>query len=220
MTRRLLAIPNFAQPLCSRTRIMLLLLIIPVLLSYWTPLWAIRLEAPQYPNGLSVDIYSYKIVGGHDGQDINEINELNHYIGMRKLDRSEFVDLDWIPFVFGILVLLALRQAALGDLRGLIDLVALTAYVSVFAFARYLLQLYTFGHNLDPSAPVKIAPFMPVILGKKQLANFTTYGFPELGSFLLAVFVVGIVVLAVIELKGAHRPAPSRTVQSESLHAA
>lgn len=207
MIRRLLSIPTFAQPLCNRTRIVLLLLIIPVLLSYWTPLWTIRLEAPQYPNGISVAIYSYKIVGGHNGQDINEINELNHYIGMRKLDRSEFVDLDWIPFVFGVLVLLTLRQAALGDLRGLVDLVALTVYVSVFAFARYILQLYTFGHNLDPSAPVKIAPFMPVILGKKQLANFTTYGLPGTGSFLLAIFTIGVVTLAVVDFRRASRMA-------------
>lgn len=213
MIRRLLSIPTFAQPLCNRTRIVLLLLIIPVLLSYWAPLWTIRLEAPQYPKGLSVAIYSYKIVGGHNGQDINEINELNHYIGMRKLDRSEFVDLDWIPFVFGVLVLLTLRQAALDDLRGLIDLVALTAYVSVFAFARYVLQLYTFGHNLDSTAPVKVAPFMPVILGKKQLANFTTYGLPGIGSYLLAIFVIGIVTLAVVEFRQTSRMA--RASQSQ-----
>jgi len=204
------ALSIFQNPLQARTRIVLFLLIVPVLLSYWTPLWTIRLHAPQYPNGLSVEIYSYKIVGGHGGQDINEINELNHYIGMRKLDRSEFVDLDWIPFVFGFLVLLTLRQAVLGDLRGLIDLVVLTGYVSVFAFARYVLQLYLFGHNLDPSAPVKIAPFMPVVLGKKQLANFTTYGLPGPGSLLLGIFAAGIAVLTVIEFLRARRASVSK----------
>lgn len=196
-------LPKFDRPLQGTTRIILFLLIIPILLSYWTPLWTIRLKAPQYPNGLQVDIYSYKIVGGHGGQDINEINELNHYIGMRKLGRSEFTDLDWIPFVFGILVLLTLRQAILGDLRGLIDLVALTAYVSAFAFARYILQLYLFGHNLDPSAPVRVPPFMPVIIGKKQLANFTTYGLPNGGTLLMAIFAGGITVLAIREFLAA-----------------
>lgn len=90
----------FDYPLQRRTRIILLLLIVPMLLSYWVPLWSIHLKAPQYPNGLQVNIYSYRIAGGHGGQDINEINELNHYIGMRKLDRSEFTDLDCIPFAF------------------------------------------------------------------------------------------------------------------------
>lgn len=213
MSKKVHNLPSFEHPLRGRTRVILFLLIIPVLLSYWTPLWTIRLKAPQYPNGLSVEIYSYKIVGGHGGQDINEINELNHYIGMRKLERSEFTDLDWIPFVFGILVLLTLRQAALGDLRGLIDLVVLTAYISAFAFARYVLQLYLFGHNLDPSAPVRIPPFMPVVIGKKQLANFTTYGLPGGGTFLLATFAAGITVLAATEFLRTHRkPILSRTV--------
>ncbi|HSU30601.1 MAG TPA: hypothetical protein VLJ11_05155 [Bryobacteraceae bacterium] len=207
------SLSNFGNPLQARTRVALFLLIVPVLLSYWTPLWTIRLKAPQYPNGLSVAIYSYKIVGGHGGQDINEINELNHYIGMRKLDRSEFVDLDWIPFVFGVLVLLTLRQAVLGNLRGLIDLVVLTGYVSVFAFARYVLQLYLFGYNLDPSAPVKIAPFMPVVLGKKQLANFTTYGWPGPGSLLLGMFAAGITVLTIVEFLRARTSVPSETLQ-------
>ena len=198
----------YARPLQRRTRLILLLLIFPILLSYWTPLWTIRLHAPQYPNGLQVDIYSYKIVGGHSGQDINEINELNHYIGMRKLARSEFTDLDWIPFVLGILVLLTLRQAALGDLRGLIDLVVLTGDVSAFAFARYVLQLYLFGHTLDSSAPVKIAPFMPVVIGRKQLANFTTYGFPNGGTFLMAIFAIGIIALTVIEWRRDASQAP------------
>jgi copper chaperone NosL len=195
------SVPIFEHSLHRRTRFALLLLIIPVILSYWVPLWTIRLTAPQYPEGLRVDIYSYKLVGGHDGQDIKEINELNHYIGMRKLDRSQFVDLDWIPFVFGILVLLTLRQAVLGDLRGLIDLVVLTAYISAFAFARYILQLYAYGHNLEPTAPVKIAPFMPVVIGRKELANFITYGLPNEGSLLLFIFIAGITVLAVGEIR-------------------
>lgn len=208
LTNTALSIPLFEHSLHRRTRVALLLLIIPVILSYWVPLWTIRLTAPQYPNGLRVDIYSYKIVGGHGGQDIKEINELNHYIGMRKLDRSQFVDLDWIPFVFGILVLLTLRQVVLGDLRGLIDLVVLTAYISAFAFARYTLQLYAYGHHLDPSAPVKIAPFMPVVIGRKELANFVTYGLPNEGSFLLFIFIAGLAVLAVAEIRRVHHKKP------------
>jgi copper chaperone NosL len=196
---------NFDQPLMPRTRLALFLLIVPVLLSYAFPIWQIRLKAPQYPDGLKMDIYSYKIEGGNGGQDINEINELNHYIGMRKLDRSQFADLDWIPFAFGILILLTLRQAVLGDLRGLIDLVVLTTYVSLFAFARYVYRLYVFGHDLDPHAAVKIPPFMPVVIGEKQLANFTTFGLPQVGTFLLALFAGGILLLSVLELRNARR---------------
>ena len=192
---------TFNYPLHRRTRLFLAILAIPVLASYALPIWTVRLKAPQYPDGLRMDVYSYKIEGGNGGQDINEINELNHYIGMRQIDRSQFSDLDWIPFAFGILILLTLRQAALGNLRGLVDLVALTGYVSVFAFARYVYRLYVFGHNLDPHAAVRIAPFMPVVVGEKQLANFTTYGLPAAGSLLLGVFAAGITALAVVEYR-------------------
>lgn len=192
-------------PLDRSVRILVLLLIIPLLLSFTQPLWRISLQAPQYPNGLTMDIYAHKLRGGHDGQDINEINELNHYIGMKKIERSEFTDLDWIPFAFGILVLLALRVAAIGNMRSLVDLSVLTLYVSLFAMARFVYREYVFGHNLDPHAPVRIQPFMPVILGTKQLANFTTRGMPQAGSVLLGIVVLGLIAATIWEFtRGRH----------------
>ena len=50
------------------------------------PLWNLTMFAPQYPDGLRLDIYSYTLVGANHGQDIKEINLLNHYIGMHPLD--------------------------------------------------------------------------------------------------------------------------------------
>jgi len=139
------------HPLHRRTCFFLVPPAIPLLARYAVPIWTVRLKAPQYPDGLRMDVYSYKIEGGNGGQDIHEINELNHHIGMHKIDRSQFTDLDWIPFAFGILMLLTLRQAVLGNLRGLVDLVVLTSYLSLFAFVRYVYRLYVFGHDLDPA---------------------------------------------------------------------
>ena len=135
-------------------------------------------------------------LGGNDGQHITEINTLNHYIGMRKLDAAAAADLDWIPFALGALVLLALRAAAIGTIRDLLDLVVITGYVSVFAFGRFVYRLWVFGHDLDPHAPVKVKPFMPVILGHKTVANFETYSYPQAGSYLLGTFVTGVIILA------------------------
>ncbi len=193
------------QPLDRPARLALLLLIIPMLLSFLQPLWRIRLKAPQYPYGLTLDIYAYTLRGGHDGQDINEINELNHYIGMKKIERGQFTDLDWIPFALGVLVLLTLRAAAIGTVRSLVDISVLTLYVSLFAMARFVYREYVFGHNLDTHAPVRIQPFMPVILGRKQLANFTTYGIPGVGSVLLGIFVIGLVAVTMGELTRSER---------------
>jgi len=56
-----------------------------------------------------------------------------------------------------------------------------------------------------PHAAVRIAPFMPVVAGEKQLENFTTYGLPACGSFMLGIFAVGVVALTVVEYRRARR---------------
>jgi hypothetical protein len=182
------------------------LAILPLLASFAFPLWNIRMVAPQYPKGLELDIYAHTIVGGNEGNDLNEINTLNHYIGMRKLDRADFTDLAWIPFAIGALALLALRVAAIGDLRSLIDLSALTLYFLVFSGARFAFQLYSYGHQLDPSAPIDIEPFTPPIFGTQQIANFVTASYPRGATFLLAMFALVVFGLALWHVGRAVRP--------------
>ena len=201
------------RPLYFWARIALFLLLIPLCLSFVFPLWRISMTAPQYPQGLYMDIFSYKLEGGDGGQHIQEINTLNHYIGMHKIDRQSLSDLDFMPFLFGVLGLLVLRVAALGNIRALIDLTVLAGYGCTFAFGRFVYRLYTFGHNLDPHAPVKVAPFTPVIIGTKQIANFTTHSYPQLGSICVGVFLFGVVVLLLWHLitgwRTSRSPSPS-----------
>jgi hypothetical protein len=179
-------------PLRGRARLLLVLLVVPLLLSFAFPLWQIRMKAPQYPDGLKMDIWSYQVVGGNDGHDIQEINVLNHYIGMHTITREELRDLDWIPFGVVAMALLALRAALLGNVRTLIDLSMIAFYISAVAFGRFVWMLYDFGHHLDPKAPVKIEPFMPVVIGSKQIANFLTHSMPQLGSLLMGAFTIGV----------------------------
>ncbi len=195
------------RPLFPRSRLILAALVIPLLLVFTQPLWRIEMTAPQYPKGLTMDIYAHKVTGGNQGKDIAEINTLNHYIGMHKIDRAELKDLDWIPFALGLLAILALRCAAIGNVRSLLDLVVLTSYVSVFAFGRFVYKLYVYGHTLDPTAAFKLEPFTPAILGKKQIANFTTESWPQLGSFLVGIFVVGLFALTAWHLIAGRRAA-------------
>ena len=179
-------------PLRGGARILLLVLILPLLASFAFPLWQISMKAPQYPQGLSMDIYSYQLVGGNDGHDIEEINTLNHYIGMHKITRDELRDLEWMPFGIIAMALLALRAALLGNVRTMIDLCMVSAYISVVAFGRFVWMLWEFGHHLDPKAPVKVEPFMPVVFGSKQIANFLTHSMPQIGSLLMGVFTTGV----------------------------
>ena len=184
------------RPLYLSSRVILAVLVIPLILGASRPLWKISMKAPQYPQGLYMEIYTYKVDGGHHGQDIKEINTLNHYIGMHKIDRAELKDLDWIPFALGLLVVLALRCAAIGNVRALLDLLVVTGYVSLFAFGRFVYKLYVFGHELDPEAPIKVKPFTPAIFGSKQIANFTTSSYPQSGTIWIGVFGTGVVAIA------------------------
>ena len=180
------------RPLYGWSRLVLLAMVLPLVLSFTQPLWRISMTAPQYPDGLYMEIYTHKIDGGNKGQHIKEINTLNHYIGMHKIDRAELSDLDWIPFGLGLLIILTLRCAAIGNVRSLVDLAVLAGYIGMFAMGRFVYKMYVFGHNLDPDAPIKLEPFTPAIFGTKKIANFSTQSYPQLGSIFIGVFFAGL----------------------------
>ncbi|MDH3654862.1 MAG: hypothetical protein OEN21_11385 [Myxococcales bacterium] len=188
------------EPIFPWARIVLAVLTIFVGLSFTAPMWHINMKAPQYPQGLDLYIYSYKVDGGNDGNDVQEINVLNHYIGMAPLDRAALSDLDWIPFLFAAMIILALRTAVIGKVGSMLDLLVMTTYAGAFGFGRLYYKLYTFGHNLDPRAPVTVEPFMPAMLGKKQIANFLTEAGPGLGTWYVAIFATGLTLLLLIHL--------------------
>jgi hypothetical protein len=183
------------RPLFGWGRVALAVLVIPLVFAFASPLWKISMKAPQYPKGLSMEIYAHKLEGGHEGRDIQEINTLNHYIGMHKIDRAELSELDWIPFALLALALLTLRCAAIGNVRSLIDLLVVSGFVACYSLGRFVYKLYVFGHNLDPKAPLKVEPFTPAIFGEKQIANFHTESYPQLGSYLIGVFLVGVLAI-------------------------
>lgn len=195
------------RPLFPSSRLILLALVVPLVLAISQPLWRISMKAPQYPKGLHMDIYAHKVEGGHDGRDVAEINTLNHYIGMKKIDRAELTDLDWIPFALGFLVIFALRCAVIGNVRALLDLTVMTGYVSLFAMGRFVYKLYVFGHELAPEAPLQVEPFTPAIFGTKRIANFEISSGPQLGSVLIGLFVTGLVAVTAWHLVAGRRAA-------------
>lgn len=159
------------------------LLLVP---TYVSPLWQLTMYAPQYQSGLRLDIYSYKLEGGNHGQDVKEINILNHYIGMRDLTPEDFTEFKWLPFVIGAVGLLVLRAMVFGTVGHVLDVSVLFVYFSLFSLWSFAYKLWSYGHNLDPHAAVKVAPFMPPVFGGQQIANFEIYSYPALGSWALA----------------------------------
>jgi hypothetical protein len=198
-------------PLLFWTRWLLVLAVVPLAIGAFVPLWQIHFEAPQYPKGLDLYVRSYTIEGGNRGIDLPEINTLNHYVGMQKLDPADFADLDFIPFAIGALALLALRVAAIGDVRSLVDLAALTGYFGAFSLGRFAYMLYRYGHDLDPKAPIRMDAFMPPILGVKEMGNFTVSSFPALGTALIGIFAAVVMGLALWHLLHALRIARAGT---------
>lgn len=184
------------QPLGDKSRWLMMMLLVPLALAVIAPLWTMRFEAPQYPQGLELVIFPYTVTG-----DVQEVNTLNHYIGMAKIDRAALSDLDFLPFALGVIALLLLRVIALGDMRSLLDLVALYSYFGLFAFARFAYTLYVFGHNLDPTAAFQVAPFTPTVLGTGVVANFTIISLPARGSFYLAAVGMGLVLTLLLNLR-------------------
>ena len=174
------------QPLDLGPRVLLLVATLCLLGAYLFPLWNMTMFAPQYPDGLRMDIYSYKLDGGNKGQDIKEINVLNHYIGMRDIEVADFTEFKWIPFVVGILGLLFLRAAVLGRMAHALDVFVLYVYFGLFSLWSFAYKMYSYGHNLASTASVKVDPFTPPLFGHKKLANFDVYSYPQAGSYALA----------------------------------
>jgi hypothetical protein len=173
-------------PLDIAPRILLLAAMLVVLPAYLFPLYDMTMFAPQYPNGLRLHIYSYKLEGGNGGQDTKEINLLNHYIGMKDLETADFTEFKWIPFVVGAFGLLFLRTAVVGKVAHLVDVLVLYLYFGAFSLWSFAYKMYWYGHHLSTTASVKVDPFTPPLFGYKKLANFEVYSYPALGSYALA----------------------------------
>lgn len=160
--------------------------------SYKLSWWRFWLYAPQYPKGLGLTI-SLTGMGG----DVHEIDLLNHYIGMKHLEDA--AALERRLAIWGVIAI-AVVTFALLVLAGkkLNKLVAIPALMFPVVFlADSLYWLYSFGHQLDPKAPLHIAPFTPQLFGNGQIGQFETFARPELG-FWVALGGVACVVTATI----------------------
>jgi copper chaperone NosL len=172
------------------------------------PLWHIRLLAPQYPEGLGMDIHARTVVGAKE-HDLENINELNHYIGMKVIEPEKIADLRVIPWliaglgVLGMVVAIARKRALLiGWLAGF----GILGVVGLWDFWHWE---YTYGHDLDMQHAIIKVPGMtyePPLIGTKQLLNFTASSWPAAGAVLLGVaFVLGVMAIVVGGRRAARR---------------
>ena len=188
--------------LSKLSRILLIVCGISLIVSIFVPLWAIYLEAPQYPEGLGMFLWSNKITG-----DYEIINGLNHYIGMKTIHQEDFWEFKVLPYALGFFAVLAFLFAFLKKKWGLYFFTALFLLFGIAFMVDFWLWEYDYGHNLNPNAPI-IVPgmsYQPPLLGFKQLLNFGAYSYPDVGGWIM--FAVGIIslVLSVLEFKSSNK---------------
>ena len=178
------------RPITLVGRVLLLAAVVVLVVGATLPLWRISLVAPQYAEGLTLDMYAYQIVAGNGGQDLAEINTLNHYIGMKPIVQADFLEMKVLPFAIGVFALLGLRAALVGRIVSVVDLTVLFLYFGAFSLGSFAYRLYSYGHHLDPHAPMKITPFMPVLIGSQQIANFVQTSLPLAGTLCMGTFLL------------------------------
>jgi copper chaperone NosL len=168
----------------SGRRLILLaaLVLLPIFFLPVLHIWEMRLWAPQYSEGLKLTIYTNTIKG-----DLQNINILNHYVGMKAITPSDFKEFQYMPqalTAFGVLALLA----ALLNRRWL----AIFGWILFTLFAAYMFReyatwLYKYGHELNPRAAIKLDTFTPPLIGYAKMANFKVLSLPGPGTILLGI---------------------------------
>ena len=153
-------------------------------LMFVTPLWSVRLVAPQYPEGIGMYI-RLNTVEGMKEHDLRNINSLNHYIGMRPIEPDAIPELRYMPWIAAGLIASGVVVAIVGRRRlltaWLVSLAAL-GIAGLFDFYRWG---HDYGHNLDMEQAIIVVPgmtYQPPLIGTKQLLNFTATSLPSTGA--------------------------------------
>lgn len=177
--------------LTKTTRIILGTASLLLIITYFVPLWQILLWAPQYPEGLTLKIWMDTLTG-----DVEIINGLNHYIGMKHISVEMFPEFDYLGILVGILIAIGLAVALTGS-AGVLFFFTLLSYVyGVAAMWDFWRWGYDYGHNLDPNAAIKVPDmsYQPPLIGYKNLLNFTSYSGPDTGAWII----IGVCLLATV----------------------
>ncbi len=149
-----------------------------LLLSVLFPYWSLTLMAPQYPRGLQVFVYVTHLAG-----DVAEVDNLNHYVGMKKLNQAAQVEKFLAPLAIGAAALLASTLAYTRRRWAAVLAIPAMLFPVIFLGDMYY-WLYRYGHNLDPNAPLRIPAFTPPLFGVGTVGQFKTVAQLQVGFWL------------------------------------
>lgn len=189
--------------LSARSRIVLVLASLLLLSVYFLPIWKIDLQAPQYPEGLGMYIEVNTIRGAEKGN-LESINGLNHYIGMKEIHPESIPELKIMPWLFAALIVLGLGAAAYGRKWALYSWTGLFFLLALVGMVDFYLWEYDYGHNLDHERAIIKVPgmtYQPPLIGSKTMLNITAVSLPAAGGILAFISLATGFVLSALEIR-------------------
>lgn len=176
------------KKLSTTSRIIVAIGSMVMCIMFFLPVWSIYLIAPQYPEGLSMQIWLNKITG-----QVEIINGLNHYIGMKHIKAEMFPEFSYLVYILGFYIVFGLTIAVTGSRKLLFIYLVLCAIGGAAALVDFYMWGYEYGHDLDPTAAIQVPglSYQPPVIGHKKLLNFDSYSYPDTGGW-IAVAVTGV----------------------------
>jgi copper chaperone NosL len=169
------------------SRLILLISSLLLVITFFVPIWHISLDAPQYPEGLAMNIWLTDIRGENE-HDLQNINGLNHYIGMKKIIPESIEELKYMPYIIAALSLSGLLAALINKKSFIMGWLIAFCLLGIIGMFDFYLWEYDYGHNLDlehASIIIPGASFQPPLIGSKQILNFTATSMPALGGWIM-----------------------------------
>ncbi|MDY0081719.1 MAG: hypothetical protein RBR74_00920 [Ignavibacteriaceae bacterium] len=162
-----------------------------LILTFFFPLWTIDLDAPQYPEGLGLRIWINEISGLRPN-DLQNINGLNHYIGMKVIEPDAIPELEIMPYIMIFMILFGLLNAYQKNKKLIYIWLILFVILGAIGIYDFYMWAYDYGHNLDPNAPIKVPgmTYMPPIFGSKQLLNINATSFPSVAAIVILISIL------------------------------
>ncbi len=182
-----------------------------LIISLSTPYWWLELQAPQYPNGLTVRAYLNRMEG-----DVKEIDGLNHYIGMRPLAEAAHLERMTSLSAVAAISLLVVGAIFLHNRRAAYLALPAVLFPAIFV-GDLAFWLRDFGTNLDPKAPLasSIDPFVPPVLGVGRVGQFSTVASLGPGLY-LALAASALILVGLYFHRRAYKPLVGRGLAQEA----
>lgn len=167
-------------------RILMCLAALSLIGLFFFPLWRITLEAPQFPEGLYMYIWINQITGSSEYV-LQNINILNHYIGMQKIEPDSIPELKYFPYIIIGMIVLGIVATVLNKKKAFLSWFVLLSILCLLGLYDFYIWEYNYGHNLDPMAPIKVPgmTYQPPLIGEKKLLNFNAISYPASGFWFL-----------------------------------